>query len=71
MRALAASLLLLAAVTLLTAPVSAAPSNCVTVIDQPDMGLKYCYTTTDPGCLVYETRTTFTGTETTCVVNRP
>lgn len=49
---------------------SAAPSNCVDVIDQPDMGLTYCYYTTG-SCLVTETRTTFIGTETTCTVRNP
>lgn len=71
MRALAAALLLLAALLLVAAPTSAAPSKCVVVVDQPDNGLTYCYTTTDPNCLVYETRTTFLGTETRCFIARP
>ena len=47
-----------------------APGNCVTVIDQPDMGEKYCYYTSG-SCLVTETRTTFLGTETYCTVRNP
>ena len=49
---------------------AAAPPNCVTVIDQPDMGEKFCYYTSGP-CLVTETRTTFIGTETYCTVRNP
>ncbi len=49
---------------------AAAPGNCVTVYDFPDAGLKYCYYTSG-SCLVTETRTTFLGTETTCVVRNP
>ena len=49
---------------------TAAPDNCVDVIDQPDMGLTYCYYVDRP-CLVTETRTTFIGTETRCVVRNP
>ena len=52
------------------APAAAAPDNCVDVIDQPDMGLTYCYYVDRP-CLVTETRTTFIGTETRCVVRNP
>ena len=53
-----------------SAATAAAPSNCVTVYDFPDMGLKYCYYLAGP-CLVTETRTTLLGTETTCVVRNP
>ena len=49
---------------------NAAPGNCVTVYDFPDAGLMYCYYVDRP-CLVTETRTTFLGTETTCVVRNP
>ena len=71
MRVLAASLLLLVGLLVVSAPASAAPDNCVTVVDQPDNGLRYCYVLNDPDCLVYETRTTFLGTETRCAVGRP
>jgi hypothetical protein len=59
-----------AAGTAAPAQAAAAPSNCVTVYDFPDAGLKYCYYLTGP-CLVTETTTTFIGTETRCVVRRP
>ena len=49
---------------------AAAPGNCVTVYDFPDAGLMYCYYVSG-SCLVTETRTTFLGTETTCVVRNP
>ena len=51
-------------------PAAAAPDNCVTVYDFPDNGLEYCYYVDRP-CLVTETRTTFIGTETRCVVRNP
>jgi hypothetical protein len=60
----------LAAGTAAPAPAAAAPSNCVTVYDFPDAGLKYCYYVSGP-CLVTQTQTTFLGTETTCVVRNP
>lgn len=49
---------------------AAAPGNCVTVYDFPDNGLEYCYYVDRP-CLVTETRTTFLGSETRCVVRNP
>jgi hypothetical protein len=52
------------------AATTAADFTCVTVYDFPDLGLKYCYSTTGP-CVVTEYRTTFTGTYTRCVVARP
>jgi hypothetical protein len=52
------------------APAATAPPKCVTVYDFPDAGLVYCYDTTGP-CTLSETRTTFIGTETRCVIERP
>ena len=51
-------------------PAVAAPPKCVTVYDFPDAGLVYCYDTTGE-CTLSETRTTFIGTETRCVIERP
>ena len=65
----AASALAFAALTA-QAPAAAAPPKCVTVYDFPDAGLVYCYDLTGE-CTLSETRTTFIGTETRCVVERP
>ena len=52
------------------APAAAAPPKCVTVYDFPDAGLVYCYDLQGE-CTLSETRTTFIGTETRCVIERP
>ena len=67
---LAASAVVLAGLAASAPAGAAAPPKCVTVYDFPDMGLVYCYDTTG-ACTVSETRTTFIGTETRCVVRRP
>jgi uncharacterized membrane protein len=71
--AIAGALAITGVVAGTAAPAGAADTtvgNCVTVIDQPDMGEKFCYYTKGP-CLVTETRTTFIGTETYCTVRNP
>lgn len=67
---LAASAVVVAGLTASAPSALAAPPSCVTVYDFPDMGLVYCYSLTGE-CTVSETRTTFIGTETRCVVTRP
>ena len=52
------------------ATAATAPPKCVTVYDFPDAGLVYCYDLTGE-CTLSETRTTFIGTETRCVITRP
>lgn len=73
-----ARLLLLAAVT--AAALAALPPaqaqmpppglahGCVVVFDFPDAGETICYDVARTDCKVWEVRTTFTGTETTCLV---
>lgn len=53
------------------APSGASAINCVTVYDFPDAGYKLCPTLDNPHCLLWEERTTFIGTERTCLVPRP
>ena len=52
-----------------SATAASAPPKCVTVYDFPDAGLVYCYDL-QGDCTLSETRTTFLGTETTCVISR-
>lgn len=57
---------------LLAAPApaaTAAPGNCITVIQGGDIGERFCVDEAD--CLVAEYRTTFLGTERYCIVPRP
>ena len=68
--AVVVSLLAFAGLTASAPAAPGAPPNCVTVYDFPDAGLVYCYDLTGE-CTLSETRTTFTGTETRCVVRRP